>query len=341
MRLLLLCLLLVGVELGAPKNYVILKLPAGAAPTIDGDLTEWGDAYFIDTLYSDDNCLGRDADTPWNPAEFQMKLYGVYDSAKVYFAFEVINDDSYIIGHGWSADNVKVDPGGQAMAFYLNSDESAPVMNPSSPFQMGISLWAASKTHGYNNALPTYEYSVSRNTYDPYRIGTFRSYNGTEEIDSNNQCAFLGIGVEYKGSKTGWSSSSWDYTRYCPTYTLGSEVGPTLGNHHAGRYPDAVEDFVDLAGSSEYRLEQNKPNPCNPTTVIRFALPHTGDVAIRVFDTQGRCVRTLVNGTRGAGYHSVVFDGLSQEGRPLASGVYVYRMEGKGFAKTRSFALMK
>ena len=68
-------------------------------------------------------------------------------------------------------------------------------------------------------------------------------------------------------------------------------------------------------------LEQNYPNPWNPSTTIHYALPHTSFVTLAVYNTLGQQVSQLVNEQQQAGHHDVVF-----RGNGLASGVYLYRL---------------
>jgi hypothetical protein len=74
-------------------------------------------------------------------------------------------------------------------------------------------------------------------------------------------------------------------------------------------------------------LNQNQPNPFNPTTYISFALPEAGHVTLRIYDAQGHLVRTLVNEERAADYHVAQWDGRDDAGVALSSGVYLYRLE--------------
>ena len=73
-------------------------------------------------------------------------------------------------------------------------------------------------------------------------------------------------------------------------------------------------------------LQQNVPNPFNPQTTIRFELAEAGPVTLAVFDAQGRRVATLARGFYAAGEHAAAWDGRDATGRPVGSGVYLYRL---------------
>jgi aminopeptidase N len=86
----------------------------------------------------------------------------------------------------------------------------------------------------------------------------------------------------------------------------------------------------------EFSLRQNYPNPFNPATLITYGLPHKSYVSVAVFNLLGQRVAVVDEGEREAGYHDVVFDGKS-----LASGVYLYRIQAGEFVQTRKLILMK
>ncbi len=86
---------------------------------------------------------------------------------------------------------------------------------------------------------------------------------------------------------------------------------------------------------ASFFLAQNRPNPFNPATVIRFGLRTAGRVEIRVFDVTGRRVATPVSGFRPSGEYEVAFDGSG-----LPSGVYVLRMDAAGFTAVRKMVMM-
>jgi hypothetical protein len=95
-----------------------------------------------------------------------------------------------------------------------------------------------------------------------------------------------------------------------------------------------VEESGDLP--TRYWLGQNQPNPFNPVTSIRFALPNPGRVTIMLYDVAGREVRTLVDGELPAGWHQTVLDAQG-----LASGIYFCRLTAGEFTDARKLLLLK
>ena len=85
-----------------------------------------------------------------------------------------------------------------------------------------------------------------------------------------------------------------------------------------------------------YMLLQNFPNPFNPSTTIKYALPENEKVTIEIYDMLGREVAELVNGEVEAGYHEVKFDASN-----LASGIYFYRMSAGSFIQVNKMLLLK
>jgi Zn-dependent M28 family amino/carboxypeptidase len=83
-------------------------------------------------------------------------------------------------------------------------------------------------------------------------------------------------------------------------------------------------------------LEPNYPNPFNPSTTIRYGLPHKSIVQLAVYNTLGQEVALLVQGEQEAGYHEVRFDASG-----LSSGVYFYRLQTGDFVQTRKLLLLR
>jgi hypothetical protein len=98
-----------------------------------------------------------------------------------------------------------------------------------------------------------------------------------------------------------------------------------------------------VAGAPPRRvaLHQNSPNPFNPSTLIRFDLPAPSPVRLVVYDVHGRLVRELVAGVLPPGAHRLHWDGRSQAGVEMASGVYLYRLEAGQRSQTRRMILVR
>lgn len=106
------------------------------------------------------------------------------------------------------------------------------------------------------------------------------------------------------------------------------------------RWVSAVEDQADLP--SRDQLVGCYPNPFNPLTKIRFELAQPTVVNLKVYDVQGRLVRTLVAGERlPAGRYESEWNGRDERGATAAAGIYLYRLVTDGFIGSHRMTLMK
>ena len=104
--------------------------------------------------------------------------------------------------------------------------------------------------------------------------------------------------------------------------------------------PTAVE-IADATPAARFSLEANVPNPFNPETLIRFATAKAGRVTLNVYDVHGARVRTLANEWMPAGSYRVKWDGRSDRGTAVASGVYLYELREGGNRISRKMSLLK
>ncbi len=88
-------------------------------------------------------------------------------------------------------------------------------------------------------------------------------------------------------------------------------------------------------------LHPNYPNPFNPTTTIRYALPAAAGVTIIVYDVMGRHVKTLLRQRQAAGEHAVAWDGTDEAGHSMPSGVYVYTIRAGSSRQSRMMIRLK
>jgi hypothetical protein len=108
-----------------------------------------------------------------------------------------------------------------------------------------------------------------------------------------------------------------------------------------GKYEYSQEVEVNWSPFTAYKLEQNFPNPFNPTTKITFAIPllggaRGGSVTLKVYDVLGNEVQTLINKEMEAGYHSVDFSPSE-----LPSGVYFYKLVAGSYSSTKKMILLR
>jgi hypothetical protein len=90
-----------------------------------------------------------------------------------------------------------------------------------------------------------------------------------------------------------------------------------------------------------YALYPAHPNPFNPATSIPFYLPETARLSLVVYDLLGRPVRTLVNGQMRAGYHTLSWRGVDDQGRAVASGLYLVKMRAAQWRQINKVMLLK
>ncbi|MFN8179092.1 MAG: FlgD immunoglobulin-like domain containing protein [bacterium] len=116
----------------------------------------------------------------------------------------------------------------------------------------------------------------------------------------------------------------------------------TASDVHGNQGPPSAEVSVagstaaqDMLRSSGLALLSNAPNPFRTTTTLRFGLARSSDVQIALYDVQGRAVWTQVLPAQAAGWHSVSFAGTDDRGRPLPSGVYMYRVRAAGLERSQ------
>lgn len=90
-----------------------------------------------------------------------------------------------------------------------------------------------------------------------------------------------------------------------------------------------------------FGLEQNTPNPFNPSTAIGYQLAEAGDVRLAIYNLLGQEVRVLVSQRQVEGSFTATWDGRDAQGRRVASGIYLYRIQADGFSAVKRMLLLK
>ncbi|PWB75889.1 hypothetical protein C3F09_01895 [candidate division GN15 bacterium] len=110
--------------------------------------------------------------------------------------------------------------------------------------------------------------------------------------------------------------------------------------------PEVLNGTVALVAAganlpTKFALDQNFPNPFNPTTQVSFALPKNAHVQLTVFNVLGQTVKTLVDEDMAAGNHTVTWNGRNSDGEQVSSGIYFYRISAGDFNATKKMMMLK
>ncbi len=125
----------------------------------------------------------------------------------------------------------------------------------------------------------------------------------------------------------------WNVAAYDGEHSTVSSNGPAV---LVVDVQDAILHTDDETVPLEFALHQNRPNPFNPVTTIRFSLKTQANASLRVIDIAGRMVETLVDGPRASGEHEIVW-----RAGHLPSGTYFVQMKSENFIQTRKAVLLK
>jgi hypothetical protein len=120
---------------------------------------------------------------------------------------------------------------------------------------------------------------------------------------------------------------------------LRGNIEVILSSHFQEPYAPVAAD--DVPAGPAFALGQNVPNPFNPHTTIRFSVPETRAVTLRIYDVAGRLVITLADRSYPAGSYSVMWDGTDRRGESAASGVYFYKIIAGSDTATRKMVLLR
>jgi hypothetical protein len=177
------------------------------------------------------------------------------------------------------------------------------------------------------------------------RIYTVNTSNGATTLIGSTGFAVTTAGIAFHPSGilyglTGTGTQTNNFITIDTLTAVGALVGSTgmTGmNAIAMRTDSSVVSVRELPNGgmpATYQLEQNFPNPFNPVTSIRYDLPEEATVSLRVYNILGQQVRELVNLLQPAGSYEVSWDGKWDSGIGATSGVYFYKIEAVGKART-------
>ena len=131
------------------------------------------------------------------------------------------------------------------------------------------------------------------------------------------------------------------YSATSSAATACSHGGPVGSTKHMDHSAALGIDVSSETLPNRFGLKQNYPNPFNPTTEIAFTLDQTADVNLSIYNMLGQKVRTLTNGSKNAGTHTLEWNGLDEMGQNVSTGIYLYRLTSGSKSITKKMAFMK
>ena len=169
--------------------------------------------------------------------------------------------------------------------------------------------------------------------------------NGSTMVISwpaNLSTRFTGLTIRFIGQTVGTVNTDMLTNTSVDITDAGDPARATIFS--AGLVPVSVEQTPGMP--QEFALNQNFPNPFNPSTTIHFSIERSAMTDISVFDILGRKVATLTSGMLSPGFYDAHWDGTNGSGSSVASGMYVVRMnaqtsDGMSFSAIRKLLLLK
>ena len=253
-----------------------------------------------------------------------------YDSPKTYSAtwqstYSIEAPDQTVGGLEWDFDqwtdastsnprNVTIGSTGYcATSYSYTARHDKTVPHPSS-FNVGI-----------NNDHPYLTWTAQTGTYiSGYYI--YRNYNegGWSKVKTitnktTNNWTDTDVDYDAGGNPVYYKMKTYDVESDESDYTSTESV--------KGYILDKMYEGLDVKSHKEFSLQPNSPNPFNPATVIGFSLAVESNIRLSVYNLLGERVRMLVQGRKGAGVHSVIWDSRNDQDHPVPAGMYIYRLE--------------
>ena len=161
----------------------------------------------------------------------------------------------------------------------------------------------------------------------------------------------------YKSTESGFDPSGLEpYSESIDTFFIDSEVtvdstyyyrlSAVDFNGNESEFSEEVNATIigieeERAIPDEFSLAQNYPNPFNPSTVIKYALPKSSSVSLVIYNMMGQEIRRWDESDAVPGYYEKIWNGTTQAGVPVSSGIYIYRLTTAEFIQMRKMVLLK
>ncbi len=204
-----------------------------------------------------------------------------------------------------------------------------------------INNWKVNLTYYNNSAVVTDLADSCRSKYSTLGVLRTTSYNNASDSYSFYQQGFKTVFFIENQFSTYYHTIN-DTVGAC-NYKFAAEitkinVAMILSENGTAKAVSVDESITALY---DYVLHPNYPNPFNPSTTIHYRIKDNERVSLKIYNTLGQEVRTLVNAAQTAGEHSVQWDGRDNQGTAVSSGIYIYRLQAGNFIKSNKMTLMR
>ncbi|KAA3610754.1 MAG: T9SS C-terminal target domain-containing protein [Calditrichaeota bacterium] len=300
--------------------------PAGANQTWDFSTTSLVAEESIMEFLDPKNTCCADSFPSSNFANLQY--YSGENPDSVYGYFEVTSSSIYFFGVAGKEDD-------STSVLFLDED-IAPL-----PLNYGASWTSVSSDTFFGGVFAVVFRDSTYSEVDAWGsitvpAGTFESLRIRDNYTEYEYVYFDGSIVSSDTSTT--INYEWVTKNNFLAATMESQDGETNPNFSMAAYmsrlkssgPTSIADHSHLNNPNSFELFQNYPNPFNPETVIKFNLAQVENVRLDVFDTNGKRIKSLVNGQKSAGIHSIIWNGKNADGINVASGIYYYSLSIAG-----------
>ena len=186
-------------------------------------------------------------------------------------------------------------------------------------------------TSGSSSQKASWSSTISTATWYAVTVKVFSTGVVSVAVGGTTLGSYTFSSVKTGPVGVGYNNSNSDFDNFCVSSAVAS----------SDDWVEMGEGQTEASLPTTFTLNQNHPNPFNPSTVISYSLTTSADVELVVINVLGQQIRTLVNQYQSAGDHSVVWDGRDQGGNQVASGIYFYRMTSAGSVDTKKMLLMK
>ncbi len=342
-------------------NEEIAEVAASVLTYTDADLADGTYVYHVTAMYGDAESFNSNSVTV-NVININPGDIIIADSFEDYADFSLQFGDWTLVDGDLSATygfDGTTFPNAESMMSYIvfNPAMTTPALSDESYNAPDGSKYLASfaaVTPTNNDWLISQPFTLGAQGEINFKAKSITSQYGLERFNvlvstgSSNPNDFESIsGATYTEAPTTWTSYMYGLNNYA-----NQTIRVAIQCVSDDAFVFMLDDFkVVSAGGTDNddttvplftnALKGNYPNPFNPETRISYSVEKAGKVTLEVYNILGQKVKTLVNDTKEAGSHSVVWNGQDSAGNSVASGLYFYRMKSGTYSKTSKMILMK